>query len=565
MNKYSLIPSSQRYKGAPALNEELTITLQEQSQEITEYDRTSTLSLAQVYDDERQTNTIFRPTFKVTYLYDNTYTGNTTYLPFQYNLYYTDPISSKQSGIWRGFPQYYEFDFYRPNVGDNHFQYKAKSAYTYNWMYYLTYPYENDGNRQLTYYSRTNNDVNWIASSGIPFSITSTTRNGNGLVSFVCIAPHGLTIGEYVELSFSYRGSNIFQVFSLGNGLFGSREHVFNLFNIGFTGATFSNGTTGTFRRVINPSNLIETRSKYYIKKYKVLTNLTDLAITKAGFEKNVFGEERKLEYSSITPNNVTRISQKSSSNTFDLTSNYDLDFNGLRDNQKRPLNEISLTIINKGYSGYFNQPFRGVGLKQGWEFNLSENTNPWWDLNNERSNTSIPVSAYTLTNGARKTFYYNLDLKAGDVIDGDFCEWNDYEQAERVVSKYYHKLKFNQEVFQTTNTYSTNTPGYYYNPHNPMVLKVFSDYIETANLGQIDNVPSWAFYSNVDRQFRWRDIYTYGFIDNLGRGVDYPYLNSAHYPYTQVIFRLIPEGINYNENLNGFNFAIKPLIDECE
>ena len=565
MNKYSLIPSSQRYKGAPALNEELTITLQEQSQEITEYDRTSTLSLAQVYDDERQTNTIFRPTFKVTYLYDNTYTGNTTYLPFQYNLYYTDPISSKQSGIWRGFPQYYEFDFYRPNIGDNHFQYKAKSAYTYNWMYYLTYPYENDGNRQLTYYSRTNNDVNWIASRGIPFSITSTTRNGNGLVSFVCIAPHGLTIGEYVELSFSYRGSNIFQVFSLGNGLFGSREHVFNLFNIGFTGATFSNGTTGTFRRVINPSNLIETRSKYYIKKYKVLTNLTDLAITKAGFEKNVFGEERKLEYSSITPNNVTRISQKSSSNTFDLTSNYDLDFVGLRDNQKRPLNEISLTIINKGYSGYFNQPFRGVGLKQGWEFNLSKTTNPWWDLNNERSNTSIPVSAYTLTNGARKTFYYNLDLKAGDVIDGDFCEWNDYEQAERVVSKYYHKLKFNQEVFQTTNTYSTNTPGYYYNPHNPMVLKVFSDYIETANLGQIDNVPSWAFYSNVDRQFRWRDIYTYGFIDNLGRGVDYPYLNSAHYPYTQVIFRLIPEGINYNENLNGFNFAIKPLIDECE
>ena len=565
MNKYSLIPSSQRYKGAPALNEELTITLQEQSQEITEYDRTSTLSLAQVYDDERQTNTIFRPTFKVAYLYDNTYTGNTTYLPFQYNLYYTDPISSKQSGIWRGFPQYYEFDFYRPNVGGNHFQYKAKSAYTYNWMYYLTYPYENDGNRQLTYFSRTNNDVNWIASSGIPFSITSTTRNGNGLVSFVCIAPHGLTIGEYVELSFSYRGSNIFQVFSLGNGLFGSREHVFNLFNIGFTGATFSNGTTGTFRRVINPSNLIETRSKYYIKKYKVLTNLTDLAVTKAGFEKNVFGEERKLEYSSITPNNVTRISQKSSSNTFDLTSNYDLDFVGLRDNQKRPLNEISLTIINKGYSGYFNQPFRGVGLKQGWEFNLSKNTNPWWDLNNERSNTSIPVSAYTLTNGARKTFYYNLDLKAGDVIDGDFCEWNDYEQAERVVSKYYHKLKFNQEVFQTTNSYSTNTPGYYYNPHNPMVLKVFSDYIETANLGQIDNVPSWAFYSNVDRQFRWRDIYTYGFIDNLGRGVDYPYLNSAHYPYTQVIFRLIPEGINYNENLDGFNFAIKPLIDECE
>jgi len=507
MNKYTIIPSGQRYKGAPSLDEEVSITLQQQSQEITEYDRTSTLNLAQVYDDERQANTIFRPTFKITYLYDNTYTGSTNYLPFQYNLYYTNPSSSKESGIWRGFPQYYEFDFYRPDVSDNHFQYKAKSAYTYNWMYYLTYPHENDGNKQLTYYSRTNNDVNWIASSGIPFSITSTTRNGNGLVSFVCIAPHGLTIGEYVELSFSYRGSNIFQVFSLGNGLFGSREYIFNLFNIGFTGSTFNSGTIGTFRRVINPSNLTETKSKYYVKKYKIITNLTDLAITKAGFEKNVFDEEKKLEYSSITPNNVTRVSQRSSSNAYDITSNYDLDFAGLRDNQKRPLNEISLTIINKGYSGYFN----------------------------------------------------------GDTMDGDFCEWNDYEQTERVVAKYYHKVKFNQDVFQTTNNFSTNSPGYYYNPHNPMVLKVFSDYIETANLGQIDNVPSWAFYSNADQQFRWRDIYTYGFIDNLGRGVDYPYLNSAHYPYTQVIFRLIPEGINYNDNLEGFDFALKPLIDECE
>jgi hypothetical protein len=565
MNKYTIIPSGLRYKGAPSIDEEISLTLQEQSQELTEYDRTSTLNLAQIYDDERQENTIFRPTFKLTYLYDNTYFGTTTYLPFQYNLYFVDPLSSKQSGIWKGFPQYYEFDFYRPNIGDNHIQYKAKSAYTYNWMYYLTYPYENDSDRLLTYNSTTNNDVNWIASSGIPFSIVNNTQNGNGLVSFICIAPHGLTTGEYVELSLTYRGSNIFQVYSIGNGLFGSDVHVFNLFNIGFTGSTFNNGTIGTFRRVINPDNLTETRSKYYVKKYKVLTNLTDLAITKAGFEKNVFGEERKLEYSSITPNNVTRISQKTSSNSYDVTSNYDLNFAGFLDNQKRPLNEISLTIVNKGYSGYFNQPFNSVGLKQGWEFNLAKTATPWWDLNNQRSNTSIPVSAYTLTNGATKTFYYNSDLKSGDIMDGDFCEWNDYEQFERVVSAYYHKIKFNQTIFQTTNNFSTNSPGYYYKPHNSMVLKVFSDYIETAELGQIDNVPSWAFYSTADQQFRWRDIYTYGFIDNLGRGVDYPYLNSAHYPYTQAIFRLIPEGINYNDNLDGFDFAIKPLIDECE
>jgi hypothetical protein len=565
MSNYLIVPSNLRYKGAPSVDEQIAISLDSQNQQITEYDRSSTISLAQVYDDERQGCTVFRPTFKATFLYENTYTGTTGYLPFQYNLYYTAPVSSKQSTKWQGFPQYYEFDFYRPDVGDQHFNYKAKSAYTYNWTYYLTYPYNNNYTKQLTYYRNNINSINWIAGDGIPFSITNTSQNGNGLVSFTCIAPHGLTIGEYVELSLVYRNSNLFQVYSLGNGLLDSDVHIFNLLNIGYTGTTFSNGTTGTFKRVINPDNLTETKSKYYIREQKVLTNLTDLEVTKAGFEKNVFAEQKKLEYSSITPNNLTRISQKTSSNAYNMTSAYDLDFANLKDNQKRPISEINLTIVNKGYSGYFNQPSNGFGLKQGWEFNLSKTTNPWWNLTEQRSNTSIPVSSYTLTSGETKTFYYNLDLKKDDVMDGDFCEWNDYEQIERVVSPYYHKLKFNQTVFQTTTVATTNSPGYYYQPHNKMTIRVFSDYVETGDVEFVDQVPEWSFYSTSDRQFRWRDLYTYGFRDNLNRGVDYPYINTAHYPFSEIVFRLIPEGINYNENLDGYDFSFKPLIDECE
>ena len=563
MNKYTIVPSSISYKGAPSINQKVSVTLQEQSQEITEFDRSATISLAQVYDDERQSCTVFRPTFKVTYLYDNVYTGTTGYIPFRNNLYYVSPISSKQSGIWKGFPQYYEFDFYRPDVRDQHFQYKSKSAYTYNWMYYLTYPSDNDYNKELTYYSSNSNDITWKASDGIPFTITNTSQNGNGLISFTCVAPHGLTPNEYVELSLTYRNSNIFQVYSLGTGLFGTDVNTFNVLNIGYTGTTFNNGTTGTFKRVINPDNLTETRSEYYVKQYKVLTNLTDLAVTKVGFEKNVFGEQIKLEYSSITPNNVTRVSQKSSSNAYNFTSNYDIDLAGYIDNQMRPLSEINLTIVNKGYSGYFNMPFDGIGLKQGWEFNLSKTINPWWSDNNQKSNTTIPVSGYTLTNGETKSFFYNLDLKKDDIMDGDFCEWNDYEQMERVVSPYYHKIKFNQTVFSTTTVPTNNAPGYYYKPHNPMTLRVFSDYIETAGIEFLDQAPSWSFYSSADQQFRWRDLYTYGFVDNLDRGVEYPFLNTAHYPFKNVVFRLIPEGINYNEVQSDFSF--KPLIDECE
>ena len=97
------------------------------------------------------------------------------------------------------------------------------------------------------------------------------------------------------------------------------------------------------------------------------------------------------------------------------------------------------------------------------------------------------------------------------------------------------------------------------------MTLRVFSDYIETGEIEFIDQVPSFSYFSKSDQQFRWRDLYTYGFRDNLNRGVDYPYINTAHYPFSEIVFRLIPEGINFNSSLLGVDYPIKPLIDGCE
>jgi hypothetical protein len=341
------------------------------------------------------------------------------------------------------------------------------------------------------------------------------------------------------------------------------KKALFSIYNFGYTGTTFANGVTGTFKRVINPDNITETKSKYYVRQHKMLTDVDGTIITKNGFEKNVFGEEKTFEYSSITPNQVSRVSQKTSSNSYNVTAAYDINLLGVLDNQKRPVSELFLTIINKGYSGYFNQPNNGIGLKQGWEFNLTSPISAWWDLPNNYSDTNIPTSNYTLTNGVTKTFYYNQDLKVGDIIDGDFCEWNDYEQIERVISPYYQKIKYNQNIFQTTSSYDTNSPGFYYKPHTSMTIRVFSDYVETANVGQVDNVPFYSYYSKSDEQFRWRDLYSYGFKDNLERGVDYPFLNSAQYPFKELTFRLIPEGINYNTL--GVEYPIKPVIDECE
>jgi len=574
MNGTTIIPSNLRFKSAPSVDQQVPVSVDSKSNEITEYDRIASVNLAVQFDKERQESTTFRPTFKVSPIYNNAFTGTTEYIPFLNHLYYADAERSVVSGLWKGFPQYYEYEFYRPNITDQHLSYVSKSAYTYNWSYYLTYPFENNYTQPM-YWTNGSDEINWEAKDGIPFVVKNLKFDGTKYISFECISEHNLLPGEYVQLNFSYGTQTVFQVNSLGNGTFGSDLYVFNLYNIGYTGNTFTNNKVGTFKKIIDVTNSAETMSSYYVKTHKVLTDVNDLVVTKAGFEEVPFSNNKKFEFSSLTPNNISRISQKNASTTF--TTNYDLDINNILDNQKRPLNEIFLTIINKGYSGYFNKPFQGVGTKQGWQFNILSLNNKYWEDNNIKSNSNIPVSSYTQTSGSTEQFYYNLDYKSGDTISGDFCEWNNFTQKERIISPYYQKIRYNQDIFKSSNTPTNNPSGYYYQPHIGMVIRVFSSYIETGQLVNVDNVPSWAYYSNNYKQFMWRDLYSYGFVDENLNGVDYPFLNFSHYPYINGFFRLIPdgdieagvEGPKFGP-LSGFSIntgtvVVKPIVDECE
>lgn len=564
MNRFELIPSQLQFKSAPIVDQKLTIDLNQTQKELTQYVRNNAISLTQLYQDERQASQRFRPTFKIQYLYDNTYTGTTEYNPFKNNLYYVEPTQSKLSGVWGGFPQFYEFDMFRPNVNDGHFDYQASSAYTYNWTYYITYAAQNDYTKpmEVTYENTT---INWLSGDGIPFIVSASTQGGANIISFQCLMPHNLIEGNFVELSLDYDQQTVFEVFSFGNSNYDSSNFVFNILDIGYTGNTFADGTTGTFKRVLDPNNLTETRSKYYVRKNRILLNENNVIVTKTGFELNAFPNERKLEYSSITPNDITRISQKTNSLTYTATVSQDVVLSGITDNQNRPVGEIFLSVVNKGYSGYFNKPNNGVGLKQGWVFNIQNISDSWWSDTNQDCYTNIPVDSYTLTNGTTETFYYNRVLNEGDLIDGDYCEWNDYTQAEVVVSRYVQKINFNQDIFTTESVPTSNSQGYYYLPHNPMVVKVFSDYIETAPAQGVENIPNYAFFSSQDQTFRWREPYLYGEFDEFDRGVDFPYLNRAHYPFSNQIFRLIPEGGNFQNLLSGFNISVQPIIDDCE
>jgi|688.fasta_scaffold08435_6 hypothetical protein len=565
-----IIESTQRYKSAPLSDQFINVPLKQSMKELVEFDRTTDLSLLEVFDEERQQSTIFRPVTKFTILFENALTGSTTYVPYRDNLYYTNalqnaisyyptgnvpsvpPQPTDQTVPWDGFPQYPEFDFIRTDnsvqgytIGSGrHLDFKSVSATTYNWSHYLSYAYSNDPNKKMyAVEPQTQISWNWIASDGIPFYIVRGSELITNQITFKCPIKHNLSVGQFVLLSINYNNNSIFQVDGLGDGGSGSEEYIFSIQNVGYTGTTFVTLNQGTFRRVLDKTNLNDTISTYYVRRHRILTDSDCAVLVNAGYEKNVYNDKTKCEIKPLTPNQVKRTSVKEGSRSYTLSFNCDVNLRNLLDNQNRPISKLYFTTIWRGYFGWTQK------LKQGWEFNTYLDVGKpqvWWDQNNLDSNTTINQSQYTsLVN--QGPFFYNDLLTSGDTIDGDFCEWNNFEQIERTLSVYQHKITYNNNWFSlnfpTLNP--TNLFGYFYQPHNQIGIREFSEYIEESTDQNIVDLPEYAYYSTLNSSFRWRDLYPYGFISGDGVGLDYPFLNNAHYPFVDTIFRITPE--NYN------------------
>ena len=442
-------------------------------------------------------------------------------------------------------------------------------------MYYVSYAFENDFDKMLSAYDSINQvSHSWKVSDGIPIVCTNNTLNGLPIISFRSPLKHGISVGEFVKLSndFEYNSGTTYQIYSLGDGFYNSEQYVFNIINPGFTGTTFLNGKVGTAKRFLLENFENESISEYYVRKNKILTNLEDAVLVKAGFEQSIFGSKKKYESSGFTPNRQARISVKEGSQSYTLSFNRDININGLVDNQKRPVSELFFSVIWRGYFGWFTD--NNKKIKNGYEFNLPllPNGNPsiWWlDSTTSTDASFLTYSFYETTAGTppyyggptKLKFFYTNQLYINDIIEGDLCEWNNYTQTERVISSNYHKIKFNPENFDISAITPNNPLGYYYKPHNKLTLRVYSDYIEEADADKIFDVPDYSFYSNSQDIFIWRDLYTYGFIDTTGLGVDYPFLNGKHYPYDSYFFRIIPEGTNYTEQ----ETINDPIIDNCE
>lgn len=559
---------STQFKGSSNRDVTIPIGLNDTQKELDEFDRSVVVNLSQLFDDERQSSTKFRLTSKIDLIFANTYAGTSNYPLFSNDLYYVNNDNSVLTGIWSGYPQYKEFDFFRDDFNNTHISYESKSAFTYNWTYYVSYPYENDFNRKLESKLDTGVRIQWIAQEGIPFSISKTSFNGRPLIKFTCPVNHGLNVGEYVMINFQnlnppftgYNGTNVFEVYSLGDEFFGSESFVFNIYDIGYTGNTFTPNNIGTFQRIIDINNSAETKSIYYVRNHQIISNVDEAIMTKAAFDLIGFRKIEKYNFSSLTPTNTASITTKESNQSYLLTFNKEFDISQYVDNLNRPITDFYITIINKGYYGWFNYPYYNLvtALRQGYKFNITDPIDPWWLVTNTDNETNIPVLTYSKPGF---NFYFNSDLKSGDTIQGDFCEYNQYEQTERVISELYHKFFFNSANFTIPTPSTVLYNGYYYRPHFKMPLRAFSSYLEESELNNINSVPFYAYYSQFKRQLIWRDILSYGYIDDFGNGYNYPFLNGTHYSKNDIIFRIIPEG-NINDKIQGI---ADPIIDECE
>jgi hypothetical protein len=78
---------------------------------------------------------------------------------------------------------------------------------------------------------------------------------------------------------------------------------------------------------------------------------------------------------------------------------------------------------------------------------------------------------------------------------------------------------------------------GLIYQPHYRIKLRQLSNYIETSNTNNIEDLPENAQYFEDQKIWKWRDLYDHGYIDEDGNGTDHPFVNGQHYVMSNINF----------------------------
>lgn len=562
--KKEIVLPSKRYANAD--DQELSIKLNLETSEslLRVGERDIILDVAKLYDDERNKSTNYKIFGKMNMVFRNMYSGNTEYDYLKERLYL---VGDGSNNDFTGFIPYDEFAFLRRDLyrkttviptgttlggeynpvittvgSTDHTTITAMSAPYQNWNIYLSYAYTGDTQYPMKYSLSGGTTYEFVASDGIPFRVTSNTKT----FTLTSPVPHGLSSGEYVVIN-----GKPYYVNNIGNEIFDSENYVIVINKSQFkTVDLFNDSTVVLGKRCLDVNNVSGTTSTYYVRKHKTLTDVGDYILDNVGFENPIFEHERKLlvENSKGT-NDVLVERNRPESVLFDFKEPFVL--SGLKNNLGFTPTEVFVTTIFRNGNGYFDYP-----PKVGYKFNFHDT---WVDEHfdgdtskeDNIGSTTFTKSGYTFTPGET--------LSIGSELIGDFVEYNKKELKERIVSNTFHKIYNPKELFdygQTDDTiYSgateTNPIGLYYQAHHRVKLRELSPYLETAKTNQIYNLPENTVYDKDENVWRWRDLYTHGYIDPDGFGTNFPYVNNIHYIKNEINLYLRNERY-YTNKQNG-------------
>lgn len=574
-----IVRGSQRYVGAQDNNLLLPYNLENTTRTLIEGNRNLVLNLEDQYFREREESSTYRLYGKINPLTQNLISGCSYELDtfIANNLYYYPIPASSAETIACGYPSNQFFTFIPSTALTSSHTYAEMKAYQDNWVIYESYikstiPDYTMEHRVISANTDGGTSYNTLGISfesgdGIPFHCKNVNIQGKQAIQFICAVEHGLLENEYIVIQTgatviplgmtnqitTINNTTQLPVFSFGDGYANTEKKVFNILLQDST-QVVGEYDMGVFKRLIDPQNINETLSQYYVHSHEILTKPKDYNLDKAGFELGIYSRiQKNFPAQKSPPNGIEHIVVKDEYPSFLWNFNNDLDVSDYSDNLGRPLMDLYLSVF------VVNEPrmwetLYGCPVRVGWDWNFIPNgiEDPYLD-NSTEPNLTTP---------------WNLP-QSGDTFAGAFVEYNEWELTERILSEVYHKLTFNNVETNGFSFYDRDEGpggeaikgGYYYQPHNRIPIRKQSEAISVHR--NFEFVAEYATYSMYEGLFRWRELLPIGFYESETNGVDYPFVNGAHYPYTNLIFNIRP--ILIDKDYTSPPTLTLPKYDDCE
>ena len=311
---------------------------------------------------------------------------------------------------------------------------------------------------------------------------------------------HNLLPGNYIEIRAA--GTNSI------NGLF-FVETIIDDFRFIIRLSLNNNwgSITSTFNTQVEFRVLDGTPSDYYVRYLSVLT-ADDYETHNCAFSTSIYPE-------SVT-NDIGV-----SNNTWMFQFNKDIKLDNLLNHRGGYVKELYVGFIKR--SGENTFPWSNV--VSGWDFNSKSIT---IDPNQN-------INEISLYQNANVGSLENQNI--GDEYVFDFVEFNKILIEEKVAATTIHRFTRNDGLGPPPCPCPPDeSQGYYLEPFNKLTIRKDSLNIEYADSD--DNIvglpPDYVTYPGG--QIAWRDLLTPGFFEEGTNGVDYPFINGAHYLYKNYV-----------------------------